>query len=91
MHSTNSRKLRKRKMNTRRTVLNTIAFFTFSTMVVVAQMQMPAGDKSARIFYTLEGHEAELDKLAGMKAAVKGKLFGERVTVQSVVPATKMQ
>ena len=40
--------------------------------------------------YTLEGHEAELDKVAGMKATVKGKVFGEAVTVQSVVPAMKM-
>ena len=40
--------------------------------------------------YTLEGHEAELDKVAGMKATVKGKVSGEAVTVQSVVPAMKM-
>ena len=41
--------------------------------------------------YTLEGHEAELDKVAGMKATVKGKVSGETVTVQSVVPAMKMK
>lgn len=41
--------------------------------------------------YTLEGHEAELDKLAGMKATVKGKVSGETVTVQSVAPAMKMK
>jgi hypothetical protein len=40
--------------------------------------------------YTLEGHEAELDKVAGMKARVKGKVSGETVNVQSVVPAMKM-
>src|SRR5882724_309334 len=40
--------------------------------------------------YALEGHEAELDKLAGMEATVKGKVSGETVTVQSVVPAMKM-
>lgn len=40
--------------------------------------------------YTLEGHEVELDKVAGMKATVKGKVSGETVTVQSVVPAMKM-
>jgi hypothetical protein len=40
--------------------------------------------------YTLEGHAAELDKVAGMKATVKGKVSGETVTVQSVVPAMKM-
>ncbi len=41
--------------------------------------------------YTLEGHEAELDKVAGMKATVKGKVSGETVTVQSVVAAMKMK
>jgi hypothetical protein len=40
--------------------------------------------------YTLERHEAELDKVAGMKARVKGKVSGDTVTVQSVVPAMKM-
>ena len=40
--------------------------------------------------YTLEGHEAELDKVAGMKATVKGKVSGETVTVESIVPAMKM-
>jgi hypothetical protein len=40
--------------------------------------------------YTLEGHKAELDKVAGMKATVKGKVSGETVTVQSIVPAMKM-
>jgi hypothetical protein len=28
--------------------------------------------------YTLEGHEAELDKLAGMRATVKGKVTVKR-------------
>jgi hypothetical protein len=41
--------------------------------------------------YTLQGHEAELDKVAGMKATVKGKVSGESLTVQSVVPAMKMK
>ena len=41
--------------------------------------------------YTLEGHEAELDKVAGMKATVKGKVSGETVTVQSVASAMKMK
>jgi len=40
--------------------------------------------------YMLEGHEAELDKVAGMKAKVKGKISAETLTVQSVVPAMKM-
>src|SRR3989441_8025691 len=129
-------------MKTRRTVVNTIAVLTFSTMLMAAQMQMPAStpgtskpaeasaapktltgtvsdsicsahhmekDKSAaectrecvkkgtkyglvvgKKVYTLEGHEAELDKVAGMKATVKGKVSGETVAVQSVVPAMKM-
>jgi hypothetical protein len=40
--------------------------------------------------YTLEGHEAELDKLAGMEATVKGRVMGEMMTVQSVATAKKM-
>jgi hypothetical protein len=34
--------------------------------------------------YTLKGHEAELDKLAGESAVVKGKLSGMTVDVSSV-------
>jgi len=41
--------------------------------------------------YTLEGHEEELDKLAGMEATVKGKVSGETVAVQSVESAMKMK
>jgi hypothetical protein len=41
------------------------------------------GDK----VYTLEGREAELDKLAGKKATVKGHISGETVAVQSAIPA----
>lgn len=37
--------------------------------------------------YTLEGHEADLAKLAGQKVTVKGSLKGEAVTVESVTPA----
>ena len=37
--------------------------------------------------YTLEGHESEVDKLAGQKATVRGSVKGETVAVQSVVPA----
>ncbi len=40
--------------------------------------------------YTLEGHEAELDKLAGMKATVKGSVSGETMAVQSVTPGMKI-
>lgn len=37
--------------------------------------------------YTLEGHEAELDKYAAQKVTVKGTLKGETITVESVFPA----
>src|SRR5207244_11297650 len=39
--------------------------------------------------YTLDGHEAELDKLAGERATVKGSLMGEMVMVESVTAAKK--
>jgi hypothetical protein len=40
-----------------------------------------------RSVYTLEGHEAELDKYAAQKVTVKGALKGETLTVESVLPA----
>jgi len=122
-------------MKIRRTVVNTIAFLTFSTLLVAAQMQMPAsapatskpaeasatpktligtvsdsmcgahhmgkdkrasectrecvekGTKYALVVgkkvYTLDGHEAELEKLAGERATVKGSVMGEMVMVES--------
>jgi hypothetical protein len=122
-----------------RTVVNAIAFLTFSTMLMAAQMQMPASapgtskpaeattmpktltgtvsdsmggahrmekDKSAsectrecvkkgtkyalvvgKKIYTLDGHEAELDKLAGERATVKGIVMGEMVMVESAAAA----
>jgi len=128
-------------MKTRRTVVNTIAFLTLSTMLMTAQIQMPTStpgtsipaeassapktltgtvsdamcgahhmekDKSAaectrecvkkgtkyalvvgKKIYTLEGHEAELDKLAGERATVKGSMMGEMVMVESVTAAKK--
>ena len=36
--------------------------------------------------YTLEGHEAELDKYAAQKVTVKGSLKGDTVTVKSLSP-----
>jgi len=39
--------------------------------------------------YTLEGHEAELDKLAGTRATVKGSVTGETIAVDSVSAAKK--
>ena len=127
-------------MKTRRAVVDTIAFLTFSTMLMAAQMQMPASspasgksdsaapktltgivsdsmcgahhmekDKSAaectrecvkkgtkyalvvgKKVYTLDGHEAELDKLAGDTATLKGSMMGEMVMVESVAAAKKV-
>ena len=37
--------------------------------------------------YTLEGHEADLDKYAAQKVTVKGTLKGEALAVQSLIPA----
>jgi len=37
--------------------------------------------------YTLEGHEAELSRLAGQKVVVKGNINGDTVSVQSVAPS----
>ena len=42
---------------------------------------------AARNVYTLEGHEAELDKYALQKVGVKGTLKGGTLTVESVSPA----
>ena len=39
--------------------------------------------------YTLDGHEAELDKLAGERATVKGSVMEEMVMVESVSAAKK--
>lgn len=39
---------------------------------------------SGKSVYTLEGHEAELDKYAAQKVTVKGTLKGETMTVESV-------
>lgn len=44
-----------------------------------------AGDK----VYTLSGHEAELDKLAGAKATIKGDVSGTNVKVSSVQAAAE--
>jgi hypothetical protein len=37
--------------------------------------------------YTLDGHEAELDKYAAQKVTVKGTVKDDTVTVESVAPA----
>ena len=58
-----------------------------------ARMCVKQGMKYALVVgskvYTLEGHEAELDKLAGEKVTVKGGVTGGTLAVQSVVPAKK--
>ncbi len=58
-----------------------------------ARMCVKQGMKYALVVgskvYTLEGHEAELDKLAGESATVKGEVTGDTLAVQSVVPAKK--
>jgi hypothetical protein len=126
-------------MNTKRIVVNAVAFLALSTMLAAAQMQMPSNDKPSQSsadsktltgmvsdsmcgakhmakdksaadctrecvkqgskyalvvgkkVYTLEGHEAELDKLAGMQVTVKGNVSGETVAIQSVESAMKMK
>jgi hypothetical protein len=40
-----------------------------------------------KIVYTLEGHEADLDKFAGQKATLTGTAKGETFTVESVAPS----
>ena len=120
-----------------KTLVNTVAFLIFSTILVAAQMEMrsspPANSKSAGTktltgivsdsmcgahhmakdkspaectrmcvqqgqkyalvvgakVYTLDGHEAEVDKLAGERATVKGTVKAEVLTVESIAPATK--
>lgn len=42
-----------------------------------------------KTLYTLEGHEAELNKWAGQPATVKGTVSGSTVTVLFVGPAEK--
>jgi len=50
-----------------------------------------SGEKFALVVdkkvYTLQGHEAELDKYAAQKVTVKGTVSGTTVTVESVTPA----
>jgi hypothetical protein len=56
-----------------------------------ARMCVKAGQKyvlvSGKDVYTLQGHEADLDKVAGEKVTVKGTVNGKTVTVQSVSPS----
>ena len=126
-------------MNSKKAIASAIAVFTFSAMLMAAQMQMPdnsankPGDSSAapktltgivsdsmcgahhmakdispadctrmcvkqgqkyalvvgQKVYTLQGHEADLDKLAGQRVTVKGTVSGDTVDVASVTAAKK--
>jgi len=55
------------------------------------RMCVKSGEKYALLvdkkLYTLQGHEAEVDKYAAQKVTVKGALKGNVVTVASVTPA----
>lgn len=55
------------------------------------QMCVKGGQKYAlaadKKLYALEGHEAELSKLAGQKVTVTGTVKGDTVAVQSVNPS----
>ena len=126
-------------MNSKKAIASAIAVFTFSALLMAAQMQMPdnsankPGDSSAapktltgivsdsmcgahhmakdkspadctrmcvkqgqkyalvvgQKVYTLQGHEADLDKLAGQRVTVKGTVSGDTVDVASVTAAKK--
>ena len=58
-----------------------------------ARMCVKAGQKYALVvgsdIYALQGHEAELDKVAGANVTVKGSVTGKTVNVESVEPAKK--
>jgi hypothetical protein len=60
------------------------------TAAACTKMCVKDGSKYALVVgndvYTLQGHEGELDKLAGEKVTVKGKVSGMTVDVQSVQP-----
>ena len=58
------------------------------TRMCVQQGQKYALVVGAKV-YTLDGHEAEVDKLAGERATVKGTVKAEVLTVESIAPATK--
>ena len=45
-----------------------------------SKFALVSGDK----LYTLEGHEAELDKYAGQRVTISGTLKGETITVNAV-------
>jgi hypothetical protein len=51
----------------------------------MAAVRAGKGDK----VYLLEGHEGEVNKLAGEKITVKGTVNDVTVAVESVVPAAK--
>lgn len=58
------------------------------TRMCIKQGQKYALVVGAKV-YTLEGREAELDKLAGQRVTVKGTVSGDTVNVASVTTAKK--
>ena len=65
------------------------------TAAECTRMCVKEGSKFALVVgekvYTLSGHEAELDKLTGEKATIKGEVNGTDVKVNSVQAAAKNQ
>ena len=58
------------------------------TRICVKQGQKYALVVGSKV-YTLNGHEMELDKLAGQRATVTGTVSGDTVSVSAVKPAAK--
>lgn len=63
------------------------------TAAECTRMCVQQGQKYALVVgqkvYTLQGHEDDLNKLAGQRATVKGSVSGDTVTVNSVTAANK--
>ena len=63
------------------------------TAAECTRMCVQQGQKYALVVgqkvYTLQGHEDDLNKLAGERVSVKGKISGDSVTVNSVTAAKK--
>jgi hypothetical protein len=63
------------------------------TAAECTRMCVQQGQKYALVVgqkvYTLEGHEDDLNKLAGERVSIKGKISGDTVTVSSVTAAKK--
>ena len=63
------------------------------TAAECTRMCVQQGQKYALVVgqkvYTLQGHEDDLNKLAGERVSVKGKISGDTLTVSSVTAAKK--